>query len=261
RFPRELEREVLRHCDMVTLLYCQEICSRFRVYIGDVLRADRDRILATHVPDPQRLLDVIHEESAVVTGDAALALVLRDHSILSIYLDIAVGRGSEGALEKYLHEHLDARCIWHSPGRLADHAGEFGTYLKLYHIKKGHLVRLIYSPTASAGEVLAWFPNTGVMNYFNRTTVGCAYPLLTLRRLAMSYSWRALDAIDRCDTARLLVRGFRFSQIPGPLMGLTTSTFPVAGSSKPRYDCYRSLFVCPEQDRFLGDAGSMVLFF
>ena len=74
-------------------------------------------------------------------------------------------------------------------------------------------------------------------------------------------SLNQIDSIDRCHITRLLVRGFHFAHIPGPLMRLTTYSFPVPGSSRKRHDCYRGLFLCPEQERFFGDPGTMVIFF
>ena len=264
RFPHEIEREILRHCDMITLLYSQDIANRFSTYMREVLRADRRHILAKYVPDPEHLLDLLHQERAVVIGDAALALVLRDLSILGIYLDIALPCTSEGVFEAYLQDTLHARCIWHSPGRMADRLNRTDTlrpFIKLFHLQKGILVRLFYSQVSSAIENVVWSSNSAHVNYFNRTSLGCAYPLLTFRRVGLAHSWFALTSIDRRCLAHLLVCGFKFTHIPPPLMGSSTYTFKISGARSKRFDCYRSLYVCPDQERFLGDPGSMIIFF
>ena len=250
------------HCDTITILSMREVCARYRLFAREVYRDVRQRIVGHYIETTGPFLDLIHQEGSLVIGVAALALVILDVSILGMYLEIAARRTSEGVWETYLQDTLGATLLWKSSGTL-DGWEWMGPYEKWFRLRSHRFVRLVYSRSTSALEAIAWSENTAQMNYFNRESFGCAFPILTLRRVALTQSWRTMTSPQRRRIAHLHVRAkFVFRAYPGPLMGADPpETFKIAGEKRERYACYRDLFLCPEQERFFGDEGSLMMFF
>ncbi|KAI0744782.1 hypothetical protein C8Q76DRAFT_851708 [Earliella scabrosa] len=250
---------------MLTLLECRNASPYLAALARRSLYASRQEILRRWMPDPRSFLDALRDSHGLVTGVAALAFILRDHSLLGIYLDIAVASETTWSLEMYIRTTLRGRQIWHSPpnGLHTPRWLPVERFPEETHflVAPGRIIRVVYSRTRSAAEAIAWSENTALMNYFNVVSFGCAFPILTLRRHALSMSWRDLHPLEKRRMVHLHGRaGFTFSPVPGPFMGCAWGTY-TDDNQDERYDCYADLFVCPEQGRYFGDKGSLVAFF
>ena len=258
----EIERQILEGCDLISLYVCRDVCTRFEGMYWDILRATRDRILRYFLrAGAERFLKILYDAHAVVTGNAALAFMLRDEGILGKELDIAVPNGGGTAIENFLVKTFDAVCLAEYPGALRRRA----PYEKLFCIGRRRYVRLIISRQDSALEAVAHYDTTALMNYFNCDSFGCAFPTLTFRRRALTAPWRTLRDRDHIGQFRLIhlhrAGGFVFCTVPGPLFGGTMAVYRNYGQETLYYRCLRGENACPEQGRFFGDGSSFVSFF
>ncbi|KAI0706374.1 hypothetical protein C8Q76DRAFT_585180, partial [Earliella scabrosa] len=204
-----------------------------------------EKLLHRFVPDAEAFLLGVESYRGLIIGLAALAFVVRDSSLLSDTVDVAVGSETAWDMEQYLVQSQSLIFVEDiPPPRFTQ-----DTTIRIFLTPKSRYVRLLVSHTPSPFMPLARCPISALINYVSRRSFGCAYPLLTLSRLTL-----ITDEVDD-EAAR--------DPAPSP-----TPTAPVPAAApcddhpyNSRHPCYRDLFLCPDQSRFFGDPGSLVVFF
>ncbi|KAI0744784.1 hypothetical protein C8Q76DRAFT_789268 [Earliella scabrosa] len=271
RFPVELEHRILDRCDMMTLYTCCEAYPRLRVVVQQVLAASRDRIIKRFALRAwAEFLDVLHGTNAVVTGMGALALILRDDTLIPNEMTIAVPSSGAGPFEEFLVRRFCAHQLPNAlagnpiTARLRAQDAEAILWEHVYLLGPQGFIRVICSATESPLPPITFFESTALMNFFNRDAFGCAFPLLTLARRSLIPRWKNMTREMCFRTVRLHHdAGFIFGVVPGPLLGYDLTVFSLFGLDSPArfYMCHRSSYVCPAQERFFGDGGSFIGFF
>lgn len=253
--------------DLPSLLAWRSTSSTHRVHGSLLLERTRDQIVEHFVgrEDTMWLLNVLAHHRAVITGDAALAFMLRDLSVVGDTLHIAVDRVQGAELEEDLERWFRAVNVTPLPAVGQPQPGPYEPTVHRFSLPNSTKIIISTSPNESAITCVATGISTAYMNFLTRDSFGCAYPLLTLQRWAIA---PRTDIDDRHSEERARLRtledhhGFRSHEHAVPLV---PRQFLIGlGEYDPRashYPCLRHWYICPGQARFFGDAGSLVGFF
>lgn len=170
-----------------------------------------------------------------------------------------------------------------------------------YTTDTGKHVRIHQSSTLSPCSPIIRSWTTGLMNFLTEDSFGCAYPVLTFnkRALVSSMTRSGLSFYDDIVISSLSGAGFSFASRPGEWNSVTSNpplpppltttaidtSLPCAGFSyASRHDesakfvslathippststaqtflCFKAQYICPDQGRFFGDPGSLLVSF
>ncbi|KAI0708325.1 hypothetical protein C8Q76DRAFT_695754 [Earliella scabrosa] len=267
RLPEEVVEMIAREYDVPTLLAWRSTSSTHRIHAGDALMEMRDRVVAAYIAEDNVgwFLDVLAFHSAVITGEAALAFVLRDTTLLGDTFEVAVDRVHGSELQDDVQRWFGAINVTPIPSPGAAPPPPYQPSSQRFLLPSQKELIISTSHNESAITCLAHGLSTAFMNFLTRDAFGCAFPLLTLRRCAIV---APADVLQRHpeEATRLThlqrVHGFRCDRhavelVPPQFMfGLGAYN-----RADPHYPCLRHWFLCPEQARYFGDPGSLLGFF
>lgn len=263
--PRELYDWVLDLLDFPSLLAWRGTCRRNQQEVNTILVNTRNRILAYFIDDVDDFLRMLTWDRAVISGDAALAFFLRDDMVLGIELEVAVPFEEGYDFE----DHLIARfhCTPTHGGssqKIPQHHPE----TRRYSLPSGSFLVVAFSHTSSPIPPVVGRDMTAHINFFSENAFGCGYPALTLRRNSYAHDPSVgLSWICKFDRELLQNKcGFRVSSdvctlVPAGIASLTPQGHLRRHSYPGECPCIRSHYLCPGQERFFGDRGSLVGFF
>lgn len=251
--------KLVDNMDMPSMLSWAETCKREYERVQVELEASMFNIIAPFM-NPVRFMQIfLPSPGAIITGEAALAFVLRDHSLLTDTLEVTVGGGGLDGYDAASQAGavLSTELV-HSYGT-NERCRMTGASTVLYRTKTGRFLRVVTSRTRSAMGNLAYYPNTAMMCYLGEYSFGVVYAFYTLRRLGFSRFKSPWE--DRQE--RLLDHGFRFDTSPMRLLNpnLPARVNGEEGFMEETYPCLQGYFACPHQTRYVGDAGTFVGFF
>ncbi|KAI0707220.1 hypothetical protein C8Q76DRAFT_696470 [Earliella scabrosa] len=324
--PVEIDTQISDNLDLPALIAWRDTCRRSYQHVEARLDSHLEKLLHRFVPDAEAFLLGVESYRGLIIGLAALAFVVRDSSLLSDTVDVAVGSETAWDMEQYLVQSQSLIFVEDiPPPRFTQ-----DTTIRIFLTPKSRYVRLLVSHTPSPFMPLARCPISALINYVSRRSFGCAYPLLTLSRLTLitdevddeaardpapsptptapvpaaavvapANGDAAVTALPSMppnplppqlpltpaddastpglrpatpppkrneDTAIALLRwlrthGFRDALTPSALLDPLAPQPCDDHPYNSRHPCYRDLFLCPDQSRFFGDPGSLVVFF
>ncbi|KAI0730636.1 hypothetical protein C8Q76DRAFT_792787 [Earliella scabrosa] len=267
--PVELERMLLEGYDMLSLLNWRAVRGRYLFQVDRQLRKEMEKIVNVYVPgQASLLLDALHRFRAIITGEAAIAFLLRDRDLLGMDLELCVGEPEAEALHAFLKNNFVlTKVCGQDEGTLGYHGppDRITTYYCIIAPRRRRYICVVSSHTPSPLTPLTAVNNTAYMTFFSPTIVGCAYPSLTMRRCALIRSDNGFGQwwSRRCDRRRnlgLVVRGhFRLHDDPSTLLFPRLDPPPQRPGIPDQRWCLGHLYLCACRDRYFGDPGSFVV--
>ncbi|KAI0685715.1 hypothetical protein C8T65DRAFT_747778 [Cerioporus squamosus] len=245
---------ILANLDILSLLRCRLVSRRMKQLADSEIRVDMRRIVGHYLPAPDQFLDDLVSYAAVVSSQAALALFLRDRSVLDRDLEVSVKYGTEEAFNEYVRTSLPVVKVHGRDGRGLSEMTTEGRpqrHTTIYKIKGAsrRYIRVVGCSYPTPLGAISSLRNTALLCFFSPILMGCAYPFLTLRRLGLHRDTNlALGTVQSSRTELIknimLVRkgGFRFSWEPRDFI------FP-----RPT-----ALYVCGCNLRYWGDRGCLM---
>ncbi|RDX54692.1 hypothetical protein OH76DRAFT_1340919, partial [Lentinus brumalis] len=225
----------------------------------------RDRLLALFVEDVDEFLRTLSWFNAIVTGDVALAFFLRDDSVVNMELEIAVGLYQGPDLEEDLMARFGC-CPTHG-GTDDVPANTNSPVTRRFSLSSGAYLLLSISNTSSPLVPVVRRQMTAHVNYFSAEAFGCGFPALTLRRTSLCPEPPLITPEDVFDRDLLVNKcGFVVSADVSDLVpSEVTASAPEENGAHVQWGggvaCLRNHYLCPGQERFFGDRGSLVDFF
>ncbi|KAI1782578.1 hypothetical protein LXA43DRAFT_905393 [Ganoderma leucocontextum] len=239
-----------------------------RDHYGDVATELRHSVLglvSPFVPDPGALMSLTIRFGAIIIGEAALTYVLRDSNptFVPSTLEISVGSIMFNSFMKDFRLLPGATAVIESIN-LIPHPTPFVCQRQIkqtaeIRLRSGRHILIRESVSISPCSPLAGSWTSALMNFVTFHSFGCAYPRLTLFRRGLLCGVRGdvSSSWDEEIAERMEVFSFKFgtswSDLP-PLEGTDRCPW-VPGND----GCGRSIYVCPNQGRYFGDAGSLVV--
>ena len=246
--------------DLLTL-FGWKACSRQNyMEVSDELRESLRLLLADFVPSPATLLSLITRARALISGIFAIRYMLRDEAIVVDCPDIYVGSVQ---FHTFIDDFADNPALsgYQTSWSIATFPDLYAYARQTTHcvevrLSTGKTINIHASATASACHPLACSPSSLGTSFITEFCIATAYPRLTLQR-------RGIICLDRLSNARpgeiamyerLEAHGFRFEEDPAAWPEYWDSV----GNAEP-IGCLRARFLCPQQGRYFGDKGSMVV--
>lgn len=259
----ELIREIIGHCDLRTIVALRGTSRALTAQSEAVLRQDRAAVLRPLCDNPDTLWRHLQTTRAVVGGLAALSFMLRDPSLQASTVDVYVCNTQGDVLDALLenddslHLWLQQAVEWDVNDTHVDCKNVFRT--TTYVAQGGWTLKVHTSRTLSALTPIATVPTTALMNWVSYEVFASAYPTLTGRRRALGtlpygHHHTTLQLFNR-----LQQNGFSMKTHAAEWEDYA-SELPLSKDPE-RYPCARNLYVCVNQGRFFGDAGSLLAFF
>lgn len=256
----------LEYMPMSSLLAWRATCRDNYLLVTQRLRRLLYSMLAGFFPDPHRFIHTLTRWGGLIVGEAALCLILNYSSLpTGVTLELAVGNlVFDKFVEHITHlipfgSHL-VNCI-DKPSPPSFPTLRHISRIAEFYLTSGQIVHIYESSTPSACDVVCGAWTTALMNFVTASSIGCAYPRLTLNFCGVLCDGRtnAKRWIDNGTYDRLRKLGFRFTAY-GPTWP-SFSTSPYSLSLPSSVGCGKLLHVCPSQARYFGDPGSLVVFF
>ncbi|KAI0705558.1 hypothetical protein C8Q76DRAFT_801303 [Earliella scabrosa] len=269
QLPVELERMLMEEFDMLGLLNWRPVCGRYLLQVDTQLRKEMEAIVKVYLPGQASiLLDALPRFRAVITGEAAIAFVLRDMKLLGMDLEICVAEPEAEELHAFLQKNFTLTKVCGRDKGAQGYEGPLDRITTHYCIiaaRRRRYLSVVSSYTPSPLTPLTAVNNTAFMTFFSPAIVGCAYPALTLRRCALTRSnsgygpWWSIPC-DRRRNLGLVLRGnFRLDDDPGILISPPLEPLPRALGVPDRRWCLGHMYLCACRDRYFGDHGSFVV--
>ncbi len=270
--------QILAAADILSLLRCRLVSRRFKTTADSELRVDMRRIISRYLPAPEAFLDALVKYGAVVSSVAALALFLRDDSILNGDLEICVRHSAESAFNEYVRTSLPVVEVWSSKRmdrtRRDEESSEGRPHRRTWTYKvKGRskrYIRVVGCAYPSPLGAINSLCNSALLCFFSPILMGCAYPSLTLRRLALhrDLNMRLLSLIPHTPlefirNIALVSKGdFQLSWNPRNLINPIPTATCHHGQGCPHCrllpPCVRQLYLCGCNIRYWGDRGCLM---
>lgn len=228
------------------------------------LHGSLSRLVSRFFPDPRAFLDLMTPWQALIVGEAALSHVLRDPTLCRSTFEIAVANHRYQPFVDNMLRLLASDSLISSHGeKPVPEDFPFNRHISRItdvHLTSGLLVTVYESCTPTASDVICGSWTTALMNFVSAYSFGCAYPRLTLNRLALLCDTRAnaMCSADHDVDRHLRNLGFRFDTraLAWPLH------LPDQGSTTNHlvHGCGSDIYVCPLQGRYFGDVGSLIVY-
>lgn len=272
--PQAIVICMLSHTDMLTLLRCRLQCRLYRELVNSELRIGMRRILRHYIPEPTDLLDALLAYRAVISGRAALALFLRDDTILDRDLEVSVCHEYQEELNSFVSRCLpvvkvlgldrrEGQCQMTEEGRPTRST-------TIYKVKgrRRRYIRVVGSSYSVALGAVNWLKNTALLCFFSPWLIGCAYPYLTLRRMGLHRAdpWPPMvggritaNHAEMTQNISLVVNhGFRLSHDPRTFIEPPVLPYIPEWPLSPCPRCVRHLYLCACNLRYWGDRGCLM---
>ena len=254
---------------MASLLALGGTCQYFRDRVSETLTKERDAILEHYWFNARHLLKVITWSQAIVTGEAALAFIMCNRSLLTDVLEICVSaQASDDLVDDFRKAQGATPAIsdmeWPTWSCERPTVFPFKTTAKRF-------IHIIASNTSSPFTPMTTYPTSALFNYFDNYLFSCAYCNLTMNGRGVAPELPLLDAEDGERIQRMVDNAdFKISQWPASV-AFPNQPFAffdhLALWNHPdeqnlvNSTCLRTTYQCPGQTRFFGDRGSLVEFF
>ncbi|KAI0705718.1 hypothetical protein C8Q76DRAFT_630331 [Earliella scabrosa] len=211
-----------------------------------------------------QFLDALTECRGVIGGEFALLYILRDPGFVPARLEVFVGDAEFYSfldlldLSTELSRHtmiLDVLPTTNTfaSDRAVSHVAPILTTTSLF-------IWVYEADCISASSPIGRTWTTGLMNFVTQYSFGCAYPMLTLRRLALM-SDLCVDSMEDKDFITMhRMHGREFDFALHPSVWPRYKHISHRSGNLDTFPCLRELFICPDQARFFGDSGSLVVF-
>ena len=250
--------------DIKTLCQWRATCRLNYTQGTSSLRRSLLKVLNPFVRNPSSFVDLLTKQEALIGGEVALAFILRDCSYSARDLEVFATPLRFGKLCDAIIQSLNSdrvrtsSRIQHNTNFALRRLVSITFQIDLFNGRSIH-VHCSFTCTAVAG--IARTITTALSNYVSGQGFACSHPHLTLQRRALLADI-ALDAHNQLDyrvMGNMVAQGFQFAVSP--------SVWPeyhyLLGDnmSGETFQCCRSLYVCPSQGRFFGDAGSFINYF
>ena len=250
--------------DMRTLLVWRATSRRHYEDVCHELRSSLTALLLDFVPSPTALLKLLTRTRALLSGELAICYLLRDDSIVAHSLEIYVGSvwfdtfiDEFGASPDLSGHQVDWSMTHHLDRHIKT---RFVTDSLNIPLATGKLITIHAAASPSACHAIACSPTSLGTTFITEFSFATAYPRLTFNRRAIvcwdlleNGSDSELDMYEQLEAA-----GFAFEEDP-TVWSEYSSSLCYGGHLQP-FDCVRLLYLCPQQGRYFGDAGSMVCF-
>lgn len=263
RLPGDVSIDIADMMDLRTLSIWRTTCQ-FHLYDSSISLADTlDTTLRKFFQSPDVALAILEESDAVVCGEAALEIVLRGTIPSTDVLDIVVTEEHYDMLISQLaqydgvHENI-VRVIEVDISQTTG-ANRHITAVSRCELYGGREIYVHSTDTKSAVSPLAKMPCTAMMNFVNSTTIGCAYPDLTLACKNLTCDVITQAEIFPHEVAaldRIKARGIE-TVLPPELCAdrtrarMTEDRVEFTGKDKA--------YLCPLTARFFGDKYSLMI--
>ena len=252
--------------DMKSLLAWRRVSRAARTHVASAFQTRLRRLLALFLPATRQLLRTITECRALIGGEVALAFLLRDPDYAPLSMDIFTTDQWFHALVDYLtfspfispHLTFHGVTICIRPHRHHREVRRCATFIA----QSARIIRIYESTSISAVSPISRSWTSALMNYVTATSFGCAYPELTFNRLALvsEMCLTGMTLEDHRVMGYLRDARFLFAFHPAEWPRYSPVTLP--GESLPSgvFPCLRHRYICPDQGRYFGDDGSLVVF-
>ncbi|KAI0689278.1 hypothetical protein C8T65DRAFT_700303 [Cerioporus squamosus] len=266
---------ILAEVEILPLLRCRLVSRRMKQLADSEIRVEMRRIVGHYLPDPDAFLDDMVSYGAVVSSQAALALFLRDRSVLDRDLEVTVKYSTQEAFNTYVRTSLPVVKVRGLDRRrgLSEMTSEGGPQrvTTIYKIKgKSRLyIRVVGCSYPTPLGAVSSLRNTALLCFFSPILIGCAYPYLTLRRLGvhrdtnMALGTIQSSRMELIKNISLVTKGgFRFSWEPRdfirPRPTAPCEHGPDCSHCDPYLPCVRHLYLCGCNLRYWGDRGCLM---
>ena len=164
----------------------------FRHRVSETLTDEREAILKSYWPDADGLLRLLTRNRAVITGEAALAFLMRDRGLLTDQLEICVAKSDGDSVLGYIDEHPVATRVMSDEG-WSSWPERPSVYV--YDTVPNRSLRVTHSHTYSPFTPITKYRTTALMNYFDEFSFGCAYRDFTLNRCSVvpALPWLSIE--------------------------------------------------------------------
>ena len=179
--PVEIDTHITDELELPALIAWRDTSRKAYAHVESEFQSSLVKLVRHYVPDVDELLAVTDHYNGVIGGLAALAYIVRDFSLLSDTLDIAVGCERAAEMEDDLVRTQSLAFVEEIPPP----AYTEDTTYRIFRTPNGRHIKLHISPTPSALMPIVRTPLTALYNYVTPRGFGCAYPLLTLARLTL----------------------------------------------------------------------------
>ncbi|KAI0681619.1 hypothetical protein C8Q76DRAFT_637574 [Earliella scabrosa] len=241
----------------------RQVCRASRAQTTAALRRTLDNLLMRFLPTSRELLRLVTECHAFLGGEFALSFLLRDPRLQPNSLEVFTSDGWFHTFTDYLKyspfvsPHLKFRGIglFIRPHSQIREVRRYASFLA----RSGREIRVYESDSLSALTPITRSWCTALVNYVTETSFGCAYPQLTLRRLAIvaDMCLTGMSIEERQTMDAMLAAGFTFTFHLPEYSGGTRDVEQYAPGLFP---CLRAKYVCPDQGRYFGDVASLGAF-
>ncbi|KAI0681909.1 hypothetical protein C8T65DRAFT_751110 [Cerioporus squamosus] len=268
---------IMAELDILSLLRCRLVSRRFKGLADSEIRVDMRCIVTHYLPAPDYFLEALVTHSAVISGQAALALFLRDRRILGMDLEVSVKLGADEAFNAYVRSALPVVEVFtfYCRGRTRHDESDEGLPNRrtwTYKIKgrSKRYIRVVGCGYPSPLGPINYLRNSALLCFFSPILMGCAYPALTLRRLGLHrdlnqvfYSKVASTRYELARDLTLVIKaGFRLSWNPRDFIVPTPTAVCEHGEGCPDCTllppCVRHLYLCGCNVRYWGDRGCLM---
>ena len=266
-----MHQEIENWLDILSLLALGGTCDYFSDRVSHTLKKERNAIIGEYLCALEQFLWHLTDNKAVITGEAALAFIMRDWRILTNELEISVPGETSYELLGLFDNNWRFEHAWTEENWPQREENRPTVYLYRTPGSSNRLIRVICSHTSSAFTPITTYPTTTLFNYMDAFSFGCAYRDLTISRKALTpdLPHLPLDVKAQVDTINSK-GGFKqrywpdAPAIPPATRILLKETFGCGDDPLPAWAstvCRRQDFLCPGQSRSFGDPGSLLDFF
>lgn len=265
RLPAELNGMIADNMDIPTAVVWRQTCQENYAHVTSSFRRTRNAIVRKFLTSTSAFLAALGEHNCVLGGNSALSFVLRTDDIPVDVLDVYVPSTKYAVfIDRIITDEQFTREITSSSETTFDedfaHARQVVASTEIV-LSNGRTVVIWKSMTCSPCLPIAKATNTVYMNYVNNVAFGCAYPRLTFSRRGIVCNLTrepALTAREVSSSDRLKRLGFSFAYTPFQWPEYSAVRWRPAYPGF--YPCFSHVYICPSQERYFGDPGSMTVF-
>lgn len=181
-----MHQEIENWLDILSLLALGGTCDYFSDRVSHTLKKERNAIIGEYLCAPEQFLWHLTDNKAVITGEAALAFIMRDWRILTNELEISVPGETSYELLGLFDNNWRFEHAWTEENWPQREENRPTVYLYRTPGSSNRLIRVICSHTSSAFTPITTYPTTTLFNYMDAFSFGCAYRDLTISRKALT---------------------------------------------------------------------------
>ncbi|PIL26485.1 hypothetical protein GSI_12243 [Ganoderma sinense ZZ0214-1] len=253
--------------DIVTLLAWRSTSRANYVDACREMHTSLSAILQSFVPNPDVLLGLITDCRALLSGQLALAYLLRDPAVVPYSVDIYVGDLWFDKFMDRFHSTPDLNDYESAYTMLTHHpaftASRHITHTVELYLSTGRTIFVHASASVSACHALVCSPTSAGFTFITAQCFATAYPMLTMNRRAMvSLERAAMSATsDRLFIQWLEAHRFILPTAPSEWWDYSGATHVESSSDIRRDHClavHRE--ICPFRARYFGDQHSFINF-